>query len=411
MTAQARGRCRICGGGVEEVLDLGRQPLSDAFRRPDDTGPEFFHRLAAGRCRACTMVQLTSEVPRERMFHQGYPYRSSGSAVMREHFARTALGYAETELAGRDAPFFVEIGCNDGALLRTMAGAGVRHLGFEPSGGVAAVARGHGVNVSTDFFEEATAAAVRESHGPADVIYAANTICHLPYMESVLRGVAALLAPDGVFAFEDPYLGDILQKTSFDQIYDEHFFLFCARSVRSMAERFGFELVGVERLPVHGGEVRYTLAKAGARRPAAAVRRLLDWEDEQGVADPEALAAFASAVADIRSDLIDLLRMLRAAGKSVAGYGATAKSATVTNYCGIGPDLVSYVCDTTPAKQDRVTPGAHIPVRSPEFFAENRPDYALLFAWNHADEILAKEREFREAGGKWITYVPEVRVL
>ncbi|MEU8272445.1 methyltransferase, partial [Sphaerisporangium sp. NPDC049002] len=212
--------CRICGGVVEEFLDLGRQPLSDAFPRPDDVDGEFFYRLAVGHCVDCTMVQLMEEVPRERMFHEDYPYHSSGSSVMREHFTRTALNFIETELTSED-PFFVEIGCNDGVLLRTIAESGIRHLGFEPSVGVANVARERGVRVRTDFFEESTAAAVRESDGPADAIFSANTICHIPYLDSLLRGVDALLTPTGIFVFEDPYLGDIVKKTSF-VVVDDH---------------------------------------------------------------------------------------------------------------------------------------------------------------------------------------------
>jgi methylation protein EvaC len=402
--------CRICGGGVEEFLDLGRQPLSDRFRTPGETEDEFSYRLAVGQCAACRMVQLTEEVPRELMFGEAYPYHSSGSVVMREHFTKTAHSLLDTGLAGPD-PFVVEIGCNDGIMLKAIHEAGVRHLGFEPSTGVAEVARAKGVRVCTDFFEEKTARAVRASEGPANVIYAANTLCHIPYLESVFRGADALLAPDGVFVFEDPYLGDIVTKTSFDQIYDEHFFLFSAGSVRAMAERFGLELVDVKRLPVHGGELRYTLARAGACLPAAAVARLLAEEREQRLTDRATLQAFAANVAGIREDLVALLNQLHAEGRRVVGYGATAKSATVTNFCGIGPDLLSYVCDTTPAKQNRLTPGKHIPVRPHAAFAEPYPDYALLFAWNHAEEIMAKEQEFRQAGGHWILYVPKVHVI
>ncbi|MDP9863651.1 MULTISPECIES: methyltransferase domain-containing protein [Streptosporangium] len=403
------GTCRVCEGTVVEFLDLGRQPLSDRFLSEPDLAGEFFFHLSVGVCEACTMVQLMEEVPREKMFHEDYPYYSSGSSVMQKHFAHTARRFLETELTGPD-PFMVEIGSNDGVLLRTIHEAGVRHLGFEPSGKVADVARAGGLRVRGDFFEESTAVEVRAAEGPADVIYAANTICHIPYLKSVFQGVDALLAPDGVFVFEDPYLGDILEKTSFDQIYDEHFFFFTARSVQAMAGRFGFELVDVERLPVHGGEVRYTIARAGARRPAGSVARLIAEEEDRRVASPERLGRFAADVNGIRDDLLALLRRLKAEGKRVVAYGATAKSATVTNFCGIGPELVSWVCDTTPTKQGRLTPGAHIPVRPAEAFSASAADYALLFAWNHADEIMAKEQEFRRAGGRWILYVPRVHV-
>ncbi|MGP3912332.1 methyltransferase domain-containing protein [Nonomuraea sp. 10N515B] len=404
------GECRVCAGTVTEFFDFGRQPLSDAFVRPADFASEFFFRLAVGVCASCSMVQLMDEVPREHMFHEDYPYLSSGSAVMRAHFERTAERFLATELTGPD-PFVVELGCNDGAMLKAVAEAGVRHLGIEPSGGVADLAAAKGVRVRKAFFEESTALEVRESDGPAKVIFAANTLCHIPYIGSVFRGVDTLLAPDGVFVFEDPYFAEIVRRTSFDQIYDEHFFFFTARSVRAMAAAYGFELVDVEPLAVHGGEVRYTLARAGARRPTDAVRDLLAEEEGAGLADLSTLRAFATRVEGIRDGLTSLLRDLHEQGKTVAGYGATAKSATVTNYCGIGPDLVPYVCDSTPAKQGRFMPGSHIPVREPAAFADPYPDYALLFAWNHAAEIMAKETAFKDAGGRWILYVPEVHVI
>jgi methylation protein EvaC len=403
-------QCRICDGQVNQFFDFGRQPLSDAFVDPAaDSSDEFFFRLAVGACSSCTMVQLMEEVPRERMFHEAYPYVSSGSASMRAHFEELAKRFLSTELTGDD-PFIVEIGCNDGAMLKAVADAGVRHLGVEPSGGVADLAAAKGIRVRKSFFEESTATDIRGQDGPADVIYAANTLCHIPYMSSVLSGVLALLGPDGVFVFEDPYFADIVERSSFDQIYDEHFYFFTARSVQAMSARHGLELVDVERLGVHGGEVRYTLARAGARPVTAAVTALLAEEDARKLSDPAVLRGFGASVERIRDELVALLEKLRDEGKRVVGYGATAKSATVTNFCGIGPDLVPFVCDTTPAKQGRLTPGAHIPVRGREAFEEPYPDYALLFAWNHADEIMAKEQDFRDAGGRWIRYVPDVSV-
>ncbi|MYR46536.1 class I SAM-dependent methyltransferase [Streptomyces sp. SID5910] len=402
--------CRVCAGPLTEFLDLGAQPNSDAFLRPGETDGEFFFRLAVGRCGSCTMVQLMEEVPRERMFHRDYPYHSSGSSVMREHFENTARRLLATEATGSD-PFVVEIGCNDGVMLATVGRAGVRHLGVDPSEGVADEARAKGVRVRTAFFEESTALGIAAAEGRANVVYAANTLCHIPYLDSVFRGLDALLKPDGVFVFEDPYLGEIVERTSFDQIYDEHFYFFTARSVRNLARRHGFELVDVLRLPVHGGEVRYTLARRGTRPPTAAVAEMLAEEERKALAEPATLERFAADVRRTRDELVALLKGLHADGRRVVAYGATAKSATVANYCGIGPELVSSVYDTTPAKQGRLTPGSHIPVRPSEAFDEPYPDYALLFAWNHAEEIMAKEREFRAAGGKWILYTPRVRVL
>jgi methylation protein EvaC len=402
--------CRICSGPVDEFFDFGQQPLSDVFRLPDETEDEFFYRLAVGVCGKCAMVQLVEEVPRERMFHEDYPYRPSWSATMREHFEHTAdelLAMAPTDRS----PFVVEIGSNDGTMLRTVAERGVHHLGIEPSGGVARAAEQRGVQVRVAFFEEAVAKEVRADHGPADIVFSANTICHIPYLDSVFRGLDALLAPDGVFVFEDPYLGDIVARNSFDQIYDEHFYFFSATSVQAAARRFGLELVDVRRLPVHGGEVRYTLARGGRRAPSPAVAALVAEEHTRGLVEHATLDRWATQVKHNCDELVALLHSLRAQGHSVVGYGATAKSATVTNYAGIGPDLVSYVCDVTPEKQGRLTPGTHIPVRPAEAFRDPYPDYALLFAWNHAEEIIAKEEGFRQAGGRWILYVPEMHII
>ncbi|MGW6458103.1 methyltransferase domain-containing protein [Streptomyces sp. NPDC055078] len=402
--------CRICGGRLHEFMDFGRQPLSSGLLEPEYIGDEFLFRLAVGVCGACGMVQLVEEVPRHLMFNSHYPYLSSGSSVMRKHFERTAQHFLETELTGPDS-FVVELGCNDGVMLRVLSEAGVRHLGVEPSESVADLARRQGIRVTTEFFQESTAAEIRTSDGPAQVIYAANTICHIPYLDSIFRGVDALLAPDGVFVFEDPYLADIVDLASFDQIYDEHFYFFSVSSVSAMVRQFGFELVDAQRLPVHGGEVRYTIAREGRRTPTPAVAELLERERVRGLSDLDTLKGFVAQVERNRDELVSLLRELRAEGRTVVGYGATAKSATVANYCGIGPDLVSFISDTTPNKQGRLTPGSHIPVRSREAFEDPYPDYAVLFAWNHADEIIAKEQQFRASGGKWILYVPDVRVV
>ncbi|WP_086560946.1 class I SAM-dependent methyltransferase [Streptomyces africanus] len=403
-------QCRICGGPVDEFIDFGRQPVSDSFVTPETAGSEFYFRLAAGVCTECTMVQLIEEVPREKMFHEDYPYRSAGSVVMREHFEKYANQLLGSELTG-DAPFVVEIGSNDGTMLKTIGRAGVRHLGVDPSAQVAEFAKAQGVRVRTDFFQEASALEIAEADGPADVIFSANTVSHIAYIDSVFRGVDALLGPDGIFVIEDRYLGSIIAQNAFDQIYDEHFYLFSVTSVQAMARRYGLELADVQPLSVHGGSMRYTIARPGRRTVSAAVTEHVEREREAGLARPETYHRFAEHARNSCRDLVRLLTELREQGRSVVGYGATAKSATVLNHCGIGPDLVPFICDNTPAKQGRLAPGAHIPVRPSEEFSRPYPDYALLFAWNHAEEIMAKEREFRAAGGKWILYVPDVHIV
>ncbi len=412
MTANdhAEHECRVCGGRVQEFLDLGDQPTANGFLTPEAADGVFLFRLAVGACESCTLVQLLDEVPQEFRYHADYRYHASGSASHRLHFQRNAERFLRTELTGPD-PFIVEIGCNDGVMLGTVAQAGVRHLGVEPSANVAEIAASKGVRVLTEFFDENTAAGIADGHGQADVVFGANTICHISHIGSVLRGLDKLLKPTGVFVFEEPYLGTLFDRMAFDQIYDEHVFYFSVTSVQQMANRHGFELVAAEHIPMHGGEIRYTLARLGARTPDPSVDRLLADERARNMTDPDTCARFGGNVTRIRRELLTLLADIKAEGRTVVGYGAPAKCTTVTNYCGIGTDLVPFVCDSTPGKQGHLVPGSNLPVRPPSAFSDPYPDYALLFAWNHADEIMAKEKAFRASGGRWIRYIPEVHVL
>jgi methylation protein EvaC len=402
--------CRVCDGRLRVCVDFGSQALANALVSPDDDQrEEYLYRLALGMCENCTLVQLIEEVPRGLMFRDDYPFYSSGSAVMAGHFEAVARRFLAGELTGPD-PFIVEIGSNDGIMLDTVRAAGVKHLGVDPSRRVCEVAAAKGVRNLNDFFEKSSAVEIAATEGQADVIFSANTFSHIPYLDSVFEGITALLKPGGVFVFEDPYLGDIMERTSFDQIYDEHFYFFTARSARAMAQRYGFDLVDVEHLAVHGGEVRYTLTFAGRRRPSPSVAEMIAAEEAAGLHRPEVLLGFEQRMQRTREQLVSLLRDLRDQGKTVMAYGATGKSTTVANYCGIGPELVSCVVDNTPAKQGMLTPGTHIPIRSTQAFRAAYPDYALLFAWNHAEEIMAKERAFKEAGGQWILYIPDVHL-
>jgi methylation protein EvaC len=236
-------------------------------------------------------------------------------------------------------------------------------------------------------------------------------MCHIPDLVGVVRGIKRLLKPTGVAIFEDPYLGDVIEKTAYDQIYDEHVFLFSAHSIQYLFQQHGMALIDVLPQKTHGGSMRYVLAHAGAYPVSDSVTKLLEREKIQGLDRLATFEAFRQKVEKSRVDLVNLLRELKASGKRVAGYGATSKSTTILNYCGIGSDLIDYISDTTPIKQGKFTPGMHIPVLPYETFKNTPPDYAFLFAWNHAEEIMAKEKDFMAAGGKWIVHVPEVKVF
>ncbi len=402
--------CLLCDSAVIPFLSLGSMPIANGFLTAEQFADEYRFELGASFCPTCRMVQLNNLVEREKLFHDRYAFYSSTSTRMGEHFKRLAKGLLATHAAGTD-PFVVEIGSNDGIMLKHMAARGVRHLGIEPSENVARAAREKGVQTRCAFFDRELAAEITAEYGRADVVFGANVMCHIPDLHSVVSGIGRLLKPTGVLVFEDPYWGDIIEKTSFDQIYDEHAFYFSIGAVERLFEPHGMEVVDVEPLPVHGGSMRYTIARSGSHSATPAVDARRAKERALGLDREETYRRFARNVERSRDELVGLLRRLREEGKRVVGYAATSKSTTVTNYCGITPELVEFISDTTPIKQGRYSPGTHIPIRPHEEFSSNYPDYAILFGWNHAGEIMAKEQAFTAGGGKWILYVPRVHVL
>ena len=402
--------CRICDAAIEPFMSFGRMPIANGFLTLDQVGEEYFFELAPAVCRSCGMFQLIEQPAPERMFHGAYAFFSGTSRYMAAHFERFAGSVMETVLAGRGDPLVVELGSNDGIMLRHFKARGIRHLGIEPSANVADAARALGIDTLSAFFDAALARRIVAERGHADAVLAANVMCHIPALPGVAEGIRILLKPDGVLMFEDPYLGDVIAKTSYDQIYDEHVFVFSALSVAEAFGRHGLELIDTLPQSTHGGSMRYVLAPRGSRPVSQRVAETVARERAQGLDRSDTYTRFRAACETSRDALMTTLDGMRAKRKRVVGYGATSKSTTVTNYCGITPDHVEFISDTTPIKQGKLSPGVHIPVRSYDEFVRHYPDYALLFAWNHAAEIREKESKFAASGGRWIVYVPEVAV-
>ena len=403
-------KCLICNESIEPFISFGRMPIANGFLSPDQFADEYFFELQVAFCPNCMMAQLVERVDPNKMFHQEYAFYSSTSTHMAIHFKDMAHWVKDNYLKSQD-PFVVEIGSNDGIMLLNFAKAGIHHLGIDPSRNVAQAAMDKGIEMVCEFFDERIAKEILTNHGSVDVFLGANVMCHIPDLHSVFSGVKLLLKPDGLLIFEDPYLGDIVEKVSYDQIYDEHVFYFSVQSISHLAGLHGLEVVDVIPQNVHGGSMRYMIANKGARKISAAVADQLAKEDELGLHRSETYSRLHNAIKRSRDSLIEMLHKLKLENKRVVGYGATSKSTTVTNYCGITPDLVGFISDTTPIKQGKFSPGTHIPVRPYQEFTNDYPDYALLFAWNHAQEIMAKEENFRRSGGKWLIYVPEIKVL
>lgn len=403
-------KCLICQNEVEPFISFGQMPIANGFLSPEQFVNEYFFELAVAFCTTCHMVQLIKQPDREKMFHENYAFFSSTSARMAVHFKEFADLVMKDHLHSPD-PLVVEIGSNDGIMLQNFANEGIRHLGIEPSANVADVAIKKGIRTVCRFFDENLAREIVAEQGQADALLGANVMCHIPYLHSVAAGIAILLKPKGIVMFEDPYLGDIVEKTSYDQIYDEHAFYFSVASISFLFEQHGMQVVDVQSQNVHGGSMRYVIAHQGAYPVSPAVQAQCKKENSLGLQQVETFKQLRRNIERSRENLRVLLHSLRHQGKRVVGYAATSKSTTVTNYCGITPDLVEYISDTTPIKQGKYSPGAHIPVRPYEEFKAHYPDYALLFGWNHAEEIMAKEQAFKAAGGKWIVYVPQVQVI
>jgi SAM-dependent methyltransferase len=396
--------CRSCGGRRLEVfLSLGELPLADALLRQEDLGrPEPRYPLDVAFCPDCALVQVVEEVPPQRLFVENYLYFSSYSDALLEH----ARAHAERLVAERrlgPESLVVEIGSNDGYLLRHVAAAGVPVLGIDPAPDQADAAEAAGVPTLRDFFGESVARTLQ----PADVVVANNVMAHTPDLNGFVAGIATLLADGGVATIENPSVEDLVAKCEFDTVYHEHFSYFSTTSVAALMHRHGLSLNRVERFPdLHGGTRRWWVSPTAAAEES--VRDELAREAAAGVDRPEHYREFGERVDLLRAELLALLRGLDG---RVAAYGAAAKGATLLNACGIGGDLVEFVVDRNPHKQGRFMPGTHQPIRAPEALSEERPDYVLLLAWNFEREILAQQDDYRRAGGRFVVPVPEPRIV
>jgi methylation protein EvaC len=330
---------------------------------------------------------------------------------MKIHFGQLVANYLDNSQKDSRDIFVTEIGSNDGTLLEFVKNRNIRHLGIDPSPNVVASSVEKGVSAEVGFFGKEFGKSVLNRHGKADFIFAANVICHIPDILDFANGIYELLADDGQFIFEEPYIGSMLSKASYDQIYDEHVYIFGALSVQSIFSRVGLKLVDAIPQSTHGGSMRYVIAHESQMKISKGAQEILQNELDSGFDAIDVYLDFASTCNARRIELKELLQNLKSQGAKIAGYAATSKSTTVLNYCSIGSDLIHFISDSTPEKQGKFTPGSHIPIISQEEMRLSPPDYLVLFAWNHEKEILAKEAALTKQGVKWIRFVPNVEIL
>ena len=402
--------CRSCGAPLRHVvIDLGRQPLSNAYLRPDQVAEEQLHPLIARFCDRCALVQVDEVVAASDIF-EAYAYFSSYSESWVRHAAAFVEQAVEARGLGSDS-LVVEIASNDGYLLRHLVERGIPVLGVEPAKNVAEVAVDHGVPTLVEFFGLSVARRIVDEHGVADLVVANNVMAHVPDLNDFVAGLAELVADDGAVSIEVPHLLRLVEGVQFDTIYHEHYSYFSLLAARSVLERHGLAVTHVEELTTHGGSLRITAQPASAgRTPSARVEQVLAEERLAGLDSIDGFAHFADASARCRDSLVEFVSEARSEGRRIVGYGAAAKGNTLLNYAGLGPDDIGYVADLSPHKQGHLLPGSHIPVVEPDRIRADRPPYVLILPWNLRDEITEQMADVHDWGGRFVTAVPRVEV-
>ena len=381
-------KCRCCNDNLYPFLSFGKMPIANGFLLRKNFKKEYFFDLKVCFCKNCYLFQLFKQPSPKKMFHKNYAFLITRNFKKQRNFS------------------ILELGSNDGIFLKNFKNN--NHLGIEPSSNVFKVAKSRGINCINKFFSAKLALKLSKKF---DVIYSANVLCHISNIKDAIQGVSILLKKNGVFIFEDPYLGDVIKKTSYDQIYDEHVFVFSVYSVISLCSRYNLELYDVERQTTHGGSMRYFICNKGQFKRTSRLKNILKEEKRKRLDRISTFKKFRNQCEISKKKLLALLSSLKKKKKIIAGFGATSKSATVLNYCGLTEKTISFIADSTPIKQNKFSPGSHIPIKTYQYFLQNLPDYTLLFAWNHKEEILKKNKFFEKLGGKWIVYVPKVKIL
>lgn len=407
--------CKSCGAPTPAViLSLGKTPLANGLLRQSQLrDPEPEYPLDLFFCPACSMVQIGHIVPPQVLFGH-YPYFSSVSVTTVARARELAERLIETRRLDSTSRV-IEIASNDGYLLQWYARQSVPVLGVEPARNIAEASEKRGIPTIREFFSYKLAQQLSSSDGRADVIHANNVLAHVPDLDDFIKGISVLLKPEGVVVIEVPYVKDLVDRNAFDTIYHEHVWYFSLTSLQRVLARQGLKVIQLERISMHGGSLRlfatHETASDAPETDLASVRACLDEESQSGLDHLQFYAAFSGRVAKLREQLCRLIHRLKADGKKVAAYGASAKGTVLLNYCGIDRNVIDFVVDRSPFKQQFFTPGTRLPIRSPNALLQEMPDYVLLLTWNFADEILQQQSVYRNHGGRFIIPIPDVQIV
>ncbi len=411
---RTRSDCRMCGHErLAKVWSFGKTPLANNYLTPQEVAAgqaEPLAPLEVYKCEDCHLVQMRDVVDPKVLFGN-YLYVSSTSPAFVAHFEEYAKALIDRfHLTEKD--LVVDVGSNDGVLLKPLQALGVRVLGVEPAQNIAGEANNHGIPTVAEFFLPAVAEKLKETYGSAKVIAANNVFAHTDELEKFVEAVKTLLAPEGVFVFEVQYLGDLITKNLFDIIYHEHLCYYHLHPLVQFFKKHGMRVFDVERPTVHGGSLRvYVQLAGGSQARHARLQQILDQEDRAGLNTLAPYQEFAQRIEHNKQKLRQMLSDIKRQGKRIVGYGAPAKATTLCYAFGIDENDLSYIVDDSPLKQGRLMPGTHIPIVSSTKLKEDAPDFCLILAWNFAEPIMKNNGFFAEQGGQWILPVPEPRVV
>ena len=390
-------------------LNLLKQPITNSYL-PDlkltTIKNEFFYNLSIAFDTNNYLVSIKKPINPKKQYTDKYAHRASQSKTMQLAFKKIA-----TNLKKRFKPnLSLEIGSNDGVFIKNFNKKKI--VAVEPCLNLAKITNKAGYLTYGKFWTTKLAKNIIKKKGKLDIIYSANTISHIPNLNETFKAISLSLSNDGVFIFEDPYIGSVLKNNSYDQFYDEHVHLFSLIAISKIIKKFNLRIIDVEILNTHGGSIRFYVAKKTSKfKPKNNVKKIYNQEIKKKFNTIAPYKKFGERVKHSKEKLQKILKELKKDGKKIISYGATYKSATIFNYCNIGPELIEFVTDSTKNKQGKFTPGKHIPIIKPVDMVEEKIDYAFLGAWNFLNEIKNKEKRFIKNGGKFITHVPTVKII
>ena len=396
-------KCKITKKKIPQIINFGKMPIANGFLNKKDFKKEFFYNMGVSFSKDVSLMQLNNHPKPEMMFNENYPFFTSSSKFMKNHFNNYA-NWAKRKYVKTDNTRIIEIGSNDGTFLKNFKKKNFQHLGFEPSKNVSEIAKKNGINSITKFFNRKNLITFDEFVNKTDLIFGANVVCHIPDLLEFILTCDLALNENGKIIFEEPYLGSMYKKVSYDQIYDEHIYMFSISSIKKIFNIFDFQLIDVFPQNTHGGSMRYVLERK-KKSVNKKINKWLEIEKQENIDNISGALEFKKNCELSKEKLQYKLNKIKKKGKLICGYGATSKSTTILNYCNIDSKIIDCIFDTTPNKIGKYSPGMHIPIIDYKYFSKRFYKYTFLFAWNHKKEIEEKEISYLKKGGKWITHL------